>query len=45
VIDTSATAPIKKLTYVPKECKYYMLEAGSNTLKIFDEKFQMLDYL
>jgi len=22
-----------------------MLEAGSNTLKIFDEKFQMLDYL
>jgi hypothetical protein len=45
VIDAGTTNCIKKIMYIPKEQKYYLLEAGSNLLRIFDAKFTLVDYL
>lgn len=45
VIDTGTTNCIKKITYISREEKYYLLEAGSNILRIFDAKFTLVDYL
>lgn len=45
VIDTGTNNCIKKIMYIPREQKYYLLEAGSNLLRIFDAKFALVDYL
>jgi hypothetical protein len=45
VIDTGTNNCIKKIIYISKEEKYYLLESGSNILRIFDAKFTLIDYL
>lgn len=45
VIDTGTNNCIKKIVYILKEEKYYLLEAGSNIIRIYDSKFTLIDYL
>jgi hypothetical protein len=45
VVDTGTNNCIKKIVYIAREQKYYLLEAASNLLRIYDAHFALQDYL
>ena len=45
VVDPGTLNCIKKIVYVARDQRYYLLEAGSNIVRIYDFSFTLIDYL
>ena len=43
VIDAGTNNSVKKIVYLRKMAQYYVLEAGSNVMRVFDDKFNRID--
>jgi WD40 repeat protein len=45
VIDPGTLNCVKKIVYLPRDQRYYLLETGSNLIRIYSSDFALLDYL